>query len=78
MWKDLFSGWHLIIVLVIVVLLFGATRLPVFAKNLGQSMNIFRKEMKNLKGDDKADGKSDNEAASAETTAAGSAPDDKK
>ncbi|MCL2514912.1 MAG: twin-arginine translocase TatA/TatE family subunit [Microbacteriaceae bacterium] len=73
MLKDLFSGWHLIIVLLIVVLLFGATRLPVFAKSLGQSMNIFRKEMKTLKDDVK----SDDEAASADKTASTSA-DDKK
>ena len=55
MFKDLFSGWHLIIVLLVVVLLFGATRLPVFAKSLGQSMRIFRREMKNINKDDDDD-----------------------
>lgn len=55
MLKDLFSGWHLIIVLLVVVLLFGATRLPVFAKSLGQSMRIFRREVKNLNKDDDDD-----------------------
>jgi sec-independent protein translocase protein TatA len=43
---DLFSGPHIIIVLVIVVLLFGATRLPALAKALGQSGRIFKSEMK--------------------------------
>lgn len=65
MLRDLFSGPHLIIILVIIVLLFGATRLPVFAKSLGQSMRIFRKEVKNLKSDDDVDG---------ETPAAKAAP----
>jgi sec-independent protein translocase protein TatA len=40
------TGWHLVIILVIVVLLFGATRLPTLAKSVGQSMKIFRQEMK--------------------------------
>jgi sec-independent protein translocase protein TatA len=39
------TGLHLIIILGIVVLLFGATRLPALAKGLGQSINIFKKEM---------------------------------
>jgi sec-independent protein translocase protein TatA len=39
------SGVHLLIILGIVVLLFGATKLPALAKGLGQSINIFKKEM---------------------------------
>ena len=39
------SGWHLIIIAGVVVLLFGAAKLPVFSKNLGQSIKIFRKEL---------------------------------
>ena len=39
------TGLHMIIILGIVVLLFGATRLPALAKGLGQSINIFKKEM---------------------------------
>ena len=52
---DLFTGPHLIIVVAIVVLLFGATKLPVFSKSLGQSIKIFRKEMKDVKDDVQAD-----------------------
>jgi sec-independent protein translocase protein TatA len=40
------TGWHVVIVLGIVVLLFGATRLPALAKSVGQSMTILKKEMK--------------------------------
>jgi len=39
------TGMHLLIILGIVVLLFGATKLPALAKGLGQSINIFKKEM---------------------------------
>ncbi|MFJ2977361.1 MULTISPECIES: twin-arginine translocase TatA/TatE family subunit [unclassified Curtobacterium] len=42
------GGVHLLIILGIVILLFGATKLPALAKGLGQSINIFKKEM----GDD--------------------------
>jgi sec-independent protein translocase protein TatA len=52
---DLFSGWHLIVIIAIVVLLFGATRLPRLAKSVGQSMRIFRGEMKNMKDENGKD-----------------------
>ncbi|RPE74743.1 sec-independent protein translocase protein TatA [Curtobacterium sp. PhB137] len=39
------TGIHLLIILGIVVLLFGATKLPALAKGLGQSLNIFRSEI---------------------------------
>ncbi|GAA3744758.1 hypothetical protein GCM10022239_20300 [Leifsonia bigeumensis] len=51
-----FTGWHALIILVVVVLLFGATKLPALAKSVGQSMKIFRSEMKTTDGDDKAAG----------------------
>jgi sec-independent protein translocase protein TatA len=56
MLNDLFGGWHILIVLAIVVLLFGATRLPALARALGQSRNAFKSEMK--KGEESADAKS--------------------
>ena len=42
---------HVIIVLVLVVLLFGAKRLPDVAKSVGQSLKIFKSEIKDLKDD---------------------------
>lgn len=44
------TGWHFLILLVIVLLLFGATKLPALAKSVGQSMKIFKNE---VKADDK-------------------------
>ena len=38
------GGWHLLIILGIVVLLFGATKLPALARSIGQSARIFRQE----------------------------------
>ncbi len=45
------TGVHLIAIVAVVVLLFGATKLPIFAKGLGQSIKIFRKEMTDVKDD---------------------------
>lgn len=45
-------GWpHLLIILAIVLLLFGAPKLPALARSVGQSMRIFRGEMKTMKDD---------------------------
>jgi sec-independent protein translocase protein TatA len=43
------TGMHLVVVLVIVLLLFGAPKLPLLAKSLGQSMRIFKGEVKTMK-----------------------------
>ena len=48
------SAVHVVIVLLLVVLLFGAKRLPDLAKSVGQSLKIFKKEMKELTDDDDA------------------------
>ncbi|MBO0831578.1 MAG: Sec-independent protein translocase subunit TatA [Actinobacteria bacterium] len=47
------SAPHIIILLIVVLLLFGAARLPRAAKSLGQSMHIFKKEVQGLNSDDK-------------------------
>lgn len=45
-------GWpHLLVILAVILLLFGATRLPALARSLGQSMKIFRKEIRGDEGD---------------------------
>lgn len=46
--------WHWIVLLVVVLLLFGSSRLPGLAKSVGQSMKIFKKEVSELR-DDKSD-----------------------
>ncbi|MCT2042856.1 twin-arginine translocase TatA/TatE family subunit [Pseudoclavibacter alba] len=63
-----FGGWHLIAILFLVLLLFGAPKLPALAKSLGQSMRIFRGEMRQMQ-DESPKQKKDGEAAPAATTA---------
>jgi len=43
---------EVVILLVVVLVLFGAKRLPDSARSLGRSMRIFKSEMKEMKADD--------------------------
>lgn len=63
------TGWHAIIILALVLLLFGAAKLPALAKSVGQSMKIFRTEMK-----DGATAETPSAPVSAEPAAAETAP----
>jgi len=40
------GGWTGLIVLVVVLLLFGAPKLPALARSLGQSLKIFKSEVR--------------------------------
>lgn len=59
-----FSGWHLLLILAVVLLLFGAAKLPGLAKSVGESVRILRSESK--------------EAATAGDDLASPAPEDAK
>jgi sec-independent protein translocase protein TatA len=48
------TGWHAVIILAIILLLFGAPKLPALAKSLGQSMKIFKSEVKTSKDEEAA------------------------
>lgn len=39
------TGWHALVILAIVVLIFGAAKLPALAKSVGQSMRILKTEV---------------------------------
>lgn len=56
MFRNGLQAWHVIVLLVVIVLLFGANRLPGVAKSVGQSMKIFRNELKDMRDDDEKPG----------------------
>ena len=50
---DLFdSPWKIAIIAVLIIVLFGARKLPYAARQLGQSMRILKTEVQGLHGDD--------------------------
>ncbi|MDQ1683131.1 MAG: sec-independent protein translocase protein TatA [Frankiaceae bacterium] len=46
------SPWHIVLIAIVVLVLFGAGKLPGFARSLGQSLRIFKAETKAMKDDD--------------------------
>lgn len=50
--RGLFEGWHIVILLLVVVVLFGAKRLPDASRSVGRSLKIFKAEIKDLNGSD--------------------------
>ena len=54
---------HILLLLIVVTVLFGAKRLPDSARSLGRSMRIFKSEMKEMKSDE-PDTKGKNEDSS--------------
>jgi sec-independent protein translocase protein TatA len=46
---------EIILILVVLVLLFGAKKLPDLSRSLGRSMRIFKSEVKEMKHDDEPD-----------------------
>ena len=68
------SAWHIIVLVLVVLLLFGANRLPGLAKSVGQSMKAFRSEMKT---DDSKESGPSNGTGEPSESAKDSAPSDK-
>ncbi|WP_232676880.1 twin-arginine translocase TatA/TatE family subunit [Nocardioides sp. R-C-SC26] len=50
------QGAEWLVILAIVVLVFGAAKLPDLARGTGQALRIFKAETKGLKDDDDTDG----------------------
>lgn len=64
-----FGAQELLIILLIVVLLFGAKKLPETARGLGRSLRIFKAETKGLSDDEQAESSSPQQITSSTTDA---------
>jgi len=64
------KGWEWLIIVALILLLFGAKRLPDAARGLGRSLRIFKAETKGLaeKGDSSSDAAAADSTASVEST----------
>lgn len=49
------SPWHWAILAVVVIVLFGAKKLPDAARSLGKSMRIFKSEIREMQSEHKAE-----------------------
>lgn len=49
------GGWELVLIVLVIMVLFGAKRLPEASRSLGRSMRIFKSEVSGLSEDDKKD-----------------------
>jgi sec-independent protein translocase protein TatA len=47
--------WHVIILVVVIIVVFGSRKLPDAARSLGKSMRIFKSEMRELQHEDKSE-----------------------
>ncbi len=47
-----FTPTHIVVLLVLVLLIFGSSKLPDIARSVGQSMKVFKKEVKELRDED--------------------------
>ena len=60
------GGWEVFAILAVVVLLFGAKRLPDLARGSGRALRIFKTEVKGLHDDDEKDEPNPLEASEAD------------
>lgn len=66
------TGWHLVIVLAIILLLFGAPKLPALARSVGQSMRILKTEVKTMNDEGAPDSSADSGSPAGSVPLAGS------
>lgn len=45
-------GWHIVVLLVVILLLFGAPKLPELARSIGKSLHILKDETSTLRDKD--------------------------
>jgi sec-independent protein translocase protein TatA len=49
--NGLFEGWHIVILVIVVLILFGSRKLPDAARSIGRSMRILKSEVQGLHDD---------------------------
>jgi sec-independent protein translocase protein TatA len=49
--NGLFEGWHIVILVIVAVLIFGSRKLPDAARSIGKSMRILKTEVQGLHDD---------------------------
>lgn len=66
---------HILILVIVILLIFGAPKLPMIAKNIGKSLKVFKSEVDDLRTDkDSEKGKAQSEEAPRQIQERSSAP----
>ena len=52
---DLLQPWHLVVILVVALLIFGPSKLPGLGKGLGEGIKGFKEGIKGIGGSDESD-----------------------
>lgn len=65
--------WEIIVIAVVIMVLFGAKKMPEAARSLGRSMRIFKAETKGLEDDDSKESQQHEESTSDKQQAGGQA-----
>ncbi|MBW3085405.1 Sec-independent protein translocase protein TatA [Austwickia sp. TVS 96-490-7B] len=52
MWRNALEPWHIIIVALVIVIVFGWNKLPDMARSLGRSLRILKAEVDEMRRDD--------------------------
>lgn len=60
------AGWQWLVLLLILLLLFGATKLPKLARSLGESARIFKSEVKTMQDNDEESKESERDTVEGE------------
>ncbi|GAA1096764.1 Sec-independent protein translocase subunit TatA [Pseudonocardia alni] len=68
------GGYEWLIIIAVLLLLFGAKKLPEMARSVGQSARVFKGEMKGLKDDDARSRQAEEPKPAQELPAAAPAP----
>ncbi|WP_448072252.1 twin-arginine translocase TatA/TatE family subunit [Georgenia yuyongxinii] len=56
MFRNGLQPMHIFILLIVILLIFGASKFPDIAKSIGQSLKVFKKEVRELRDDVDVDG----------------------
>ncbi|WP_411129185.1 Sec-independent protein translocase subunit TatA [Streptomyces sp. x-19] len=51
MFRNALEPWHLVVLVVVSILVFGSKKLPDMARSLGRSARILKSEVEAMKGD---------------------------
>ncbi|MFJ3172996.1 Sec-independent protein translocase subunit TatA [Streptomyces roseus] len=57
--RNALEPWHLVLLLMVCVLVFGSKKLPDMARSVGRSMRILKSETQALRAEGEADGGGD-------------------